>query len=533
MNLTLLRVFPILLLAVLCHCGAPQPPPCVRVPAGSRAPAATLLSSANTNWIILANSSRRSEWPAAQADYNEAVGKLFDQLRCGPGDWNTRAAALGTTIAPPDARETNLANLDALFPASGVNVHTVGNRQLTAGVGVPLVGWKKTSALGKKRAPYLLPTGLPYNVTATLSFEKSGSPVWQFNKRWLINDVAMGKTSHPLSADWTAPNAFFWYMCDLDDLKIQNVILPERFSQETALYFLQPYDPKKIPVVLVHGLVSSPDAFKNIINELSPQPWFREHYQVWLFNYPTGNPWLYSSMKFREQIRSACAYARTKGNDDNLNRMVVIGHSMGGLIARSSVTEPGTALYDAVFKTPIDRLRVSTPTRQLIRDATLYHPLPEPKRVVFLGVPHQGSPMANLRISVWISKLIRLPKKLTVDLLDAAVRGVNDAMKGDQAQPGMPNSISSLSPKDRSITALASMPLPGRVTFHSVIGDRGYGDTPNSSDGVVPYWSSHVTPVASELIVPYNHFLPDYPATAAEVARILKLHLGSSPAIGH
>ena len=156
--------------------------------------------------------------------------------------------------------------------------------------------WASRSSVGRRprpvgapRKPYLLPTGLPYNVTATLSFSGNDAPAWRFSKRWLQDDIKIGNTSHTLAADWTAPNAFYWKMCDLDDLKIQNVILPGRFSEETGLYFLQPYDPDKIPLVFVHGLVSSPDAFKNMINDLAPHPWFRENYQVWLFNYPTGN----------------------------------------------------------------------------------------------------------------------------------------------------------------------------------------------------------------------------------------------------
>ena len=527
MNPATLRTIPLLLAVLLCHCGAPQPPRCVRVPLASRQPAATLVASAREQWKILEDPSRSAEWSEARDNYNTAVAKLFDQLRCGPGDWNSRAATLATLIALPDKQLVDLDKLNAVFPASQVNTRVVASHQKTEGVGVPLIGWKKTTAVGVKRDSYLLPTGLPYNITATLAFDRVGKqPVWQFTKRWLNEDVSIRNGRHTLAADWTAANAFYWQMCDLDDLKVQNVLLPERFSQETGLYFLQPYDPEKIPVVFVHGLVSSPDAFKNIINDLAPEPWFRQRYQVWLFNYPTGNPWLYSGMKFREQMRVASDYARTKGDMRNLDNMVIISHSMGGLISRSSVTVPGTKFYDAVFKAPIRKLRVSEPTRNLIRDATLYQPLTEPKRVVLMAVPHRGSPVATFRAAVWFSRLIRLPKKLTVELLDATVQGVNDALKGDQAKPNMPNSISSLSPEDKSNLALSSMPLPRSVTFHSIIGDRGKGDTPNSSDGVVPYWSSHVTPVASELVVPSNHSVPDNVQAAAEVKRILKLHLG-------
>jgi len=206
--------------------------------------------------------------------------------------------------------------------------------------------------------------------------------------------------------------------------------------------------------------------------------------------------------------------------------MVVVCHSMGGLLSRSSVTDPKTVFYDANFKKPIDQLKVTADTRKLIRDTTLYQPLTEPKRVVFLAVPHRGSPMANFKPAVWISRLIRLPKTLTVELLDTTLLAVGDVVQGDDPTKRFPTSINSLSPGNRATVALNKLPLPGRITFHSVIGDRGKGDTPNSSDGVVPYWSSHVAPVASEKIVPSSHSVPDNPEAAEELKRILKLHLG-------
>ena len=165
---------------------------------------------------------------------------------------------------------------------------------------------------------------------------------------------------------------------------------------------------------------------------------------------------------------------------------------------------------------------------RLIREGTLYKPLREPKRVVFLAVPHRGSPMANLFFSNWISKLISLPKTLTVDLLDATLVAVGDIAQGQDTNNHLPTSIDSLSQNAPATVALSNLPLPKNITFHSVIGDRGKGDTPNSSDGVVPYWSSHVTPVASELIVPSNHSVPDNPQASEELKRILKLHLKSN-----
>jgi hypothetical protein len=525
MSPRVIRIFLILSAAILCQCGLPSIPQCRRVPSGSRTPAPALIAEARGVWAILADRKRASEWPAARERYNIAVARLFDQLRCGKDGWDSRAAALGTRIAAPDARQVDLSRLDALFPATLVDCKVVCNHRSTAGVGVPLVGWKTTSPVGQPRGKFLLPNGLPYNLTATLAFSGAGAPVWHFHKRWTHEQIAIGGTSHTLAADWTAPNAFYWQMCDLDDLKIQNVILPDRYMEESGVYFVTPYDPEKIPVVFVHGLVSSPDAFKNMINELAPEPWFRERYQIWLYNYPTGNPWIFSSMKFRELMREACTHARSKGRDTHLNRMVVVAHSMGGLLSRSSVTEPGTAFYESAFNKPPDQLQVSLQTRSLIRDATLYQPLTEPERVVFLAVPHRGSPMANFKPAVWLSRLIRLPKTLTIELMDITLHAVGDVVQGEDPTLRLPTSISSLSPNDRGTRALNKLTLPRHITFHSIIGDRGKGNTPHSSDGVVPYWSSHITPVASEKIVPSNHAVPDNSEAAEELKRILKLHL--------
>jgi hypothetical protein len=62
------------------------------------------------------------------------------------------------------------------------------------------------------------------------------------------------------------------------------------------------------------------------------------------------------------------------------------------------------------------------------------------------------------------------------------------------------------------------------VPYHSIIGDRGKGDAPNSSDGVVPYWSSHLNEARSEKIVPSGHGAHENPEGIAELARILRAH---------
>lgn len=520
----LLIILPLLI--VLCQCGAPQPPSCRFLPIGSRVPAAGVLATAKNNWEILSDPDQKDQWPAATESYNKAVAILFDKLRCGPGDWSTRAQAFGTEISKRSPTNEIPEKFDALFPASEVKLHRKQPRKITPGLGIPAVGWTATSPVGQPRPQFYPPTGQPRSLTAVLDFS-TDTPQWLFSKRWIKNDYTISGNKHKLAANWTAPIDFYWQMSDLDDLRIQNVLIPDRFTDETGIFFLEPYNPRKIPVVMVHGLVSSPDAYRYIINELSPEPWFRENYQIWLYNYPTGTPWLYSSMKFRQNMKQAIAHARSKGPSTKLDKMVILSHSMGGLLTRTAISDPGLNLYNAHYNTPFNQLRVQPETRALLKEGLLYEPLQAPARVVFMAVPHKGSPMATFRGTGLLSKLIRLPKSLTVGLLDATLHSLQDNIEGDVALSEVrpPTSISSLSPIALSIKGLNNMPLPDDVTFHSIMGDKGQGDTPRSSDGVVPYWSSHVAPVATELIVPSNHSVPNHPAACAEVCRILRLHL--------
>ncbi|MBC7980288.1 MAG: hypothetical protein H7Y36_06970 [Armatimonadetes bacterium] len=433
---------------------------------------------------------------------------------------------INTVISAPNNSNANLAKIDSLFPSTAYKVSNKDRYRIEPGLGIPAVAWTATSPVGISRPPFFPPNGQPRNITVILDFN-TPIPQWHFNKRWVADDHQVGKITHHLAADWTAPIEFFWHMCDLDNLRIQNVLIPERYSKETGLYFLQPYDPGKIPLVMVHGLVSSPDAYRHIINDLSPEPWFREKYQVWFYNYPTGTPWLYNAMRFRQIMGEAGNFARSKGPDDNLKKMVILSHSMGGLLTRTAISDPKTKLYNAHFKTPIDKLDVKPETKLLIKEGLLYKPLTDPKRVVFMAVPHRGSPMASFRGTALISNLIRLPKTLTVGLLDASIHSAREILEVDvpldQIRP--PTSISSLSPKSRGFIGLNQIALPKTMTFHSIIGDKGQGDTPESSDGVVPYWSSHIESVSSEKIVSCNHGVPDNPEASEEVKRILLLHL--------
>ena len=121
-------------------------------------------------------------------------------------------------------------------------------------------------------------------------------------------------------------------------------------------------------------------------------------------------------------------------------------------------------------------------------------------------------------------KLILLPSIFAETLKSSVIGGVSLIL----GQQPVPTSIDSLSPSNPTLLALDKLPI--LAPHHSIIGDRGKGNTPNSSDGIVPYWSSHLDSAQSELIVPGGHSSFDLPQTVAEIQRILRLHLKESHA---
>ncbi|YCM44702.1 alpha/beta fold hydrolase [Verrucomicrobiaceae bacterium 227] len=511
-------------LFLLCQCGAPSAPRCHTISLRIKTPAPDLLVEAAQAWKEMS----RTPSLDARARYNSATARLFDKMECGKDGWNTHASRIGTTIDRTHTLGTglDLEDLDALVPASNVDVKGIGKRHQDPGIGLPLVGWKSSKTITDRQFEFAPPSGLPLNLTAILDFSKP-TPTWRFIYGGQVPEVRIGRRSEPVAIDWSAPSALYWRMSDLDDLDLLKVFLPTRFTDHAGLFFATPYTSKKIPIVLVHGLNSSPGTYKALYNDLVGQKWFRDKYQVLFFSYPTGIAWPYNAAEFRRQLHRAQKYAASKGPLDKWENMVVIGHSMGGVISKASLIEPGDRFYKASYARPIEQLRVSETTRDAIRQVRLYEPLQSPSRAIFMAAPLQGAPAADRFIWQAVSSIIRIPKVLTIDFATATLSEISSAIQqGGQTRPPL-TSIGTLSPNYRAYSALKDSPFRDGLTYHSIIGDRGKNDSPKSSDGIVPYWSAHLDGAASEKIVPASHSLTRHPATLAEVSRILQLHLKS------
>jgi hypothetical protein len=200
---------------------------------------------------------------------------------------------------------------------------------------------------------------------------------------------------------------------------------------------------------------------------------------------------------------------------------------MGGIISRLMITDTnGDKLWRSYFGNSPEQTNLSQKTKALLTEALIFKPRPDVARVIFISTPHRGSMIAKNPIGRIAASIIRTPARFVTlghEILEASVQDDPAIMR----MARIPNSVDTLSPNNRFVKSMNTLPIAKGVPYHSIIGDRGRGDTPNSSDGVVAYWSSHLDGAKSERIVPSSHGAQQNAQSIAEVARILKEHVGS------
>ncbi|MGH0034625.1 MAG: esterase/lipase family protein [Myxococcota bacterium] len=287
---------------------------------------------------------------------------------------------------------------------------------------------------------------------------------------------------------------------------------------------LQPFRKGKIPVVLVHGTASGPARWAELLNDMLAEPRIRRNFQFWLFTYNTGNPIAYSGWLLRRSIREAIDAVDPADRDDALDRMVVMGHSQGGLLAKLTAIDSGSRFWDPISDVPIEDMELAPESREILEGSLFVKPVPEVERVVFMATPHRGSYVAAWGISQWVGGLTHAPANLgsavadlvTQDEVSAAVRRL-DRVDG---------AVANMSPGSRFIQTLAEIPIAPGIKAHSIIAAKGDGPLADASDGVVRYESAHIEGVESEKVIRSGHSVQQNARLSQEVRRILLEHIG-------
>lgn len=414
---------------------------------------------------------------------------------------------------------------DALGPADAFEVRDLP-RHRRAGAGVAMVGLRRNRGVDALEAHYP-PEAITRAISALAERGEGGVVRVRLLDSLRHEEALVGGALRPLAADFTVPFAALLARTSELSASWFSGFSRERPARAEQLYLMEPYDPRKTPVLLVHGLASTPLTWAALTNEIWGSAELRRRYQVWHYLYPTSAPFLYSARALRRRIDELRALLAPAGaSTPELPPLVVIGHSMGGLLAKTLITDAGGAIWRAGFTRLPSELLGDPNDIATASDILDWTARPFVRRVIFVATPHRGSELAGNALGRLGDALAAVPPELVAlySRIDAANPGALVPAFQRELTRGTLTSVDTLAPAHPLLPILNALPFAPGVSVHSIIGDRGAGGPlAASSDGVVAYASSHLDGVESEKIVPAGHSLLRHPDTIAEILRVLAL----------
>jgi len=465
-----------------------------------------------------------------RSDYNFAVARVMDIIydhKLAPWDRPVVAPSAGgkpwrLTLTPPSREKHFHPSLFEFRPSDRYDFRgkLVGDRVLKQGLGAPLVvAGRKVDYT--KLDPFAQGKNVYYGMTALVNFRGRDAVIALSDPLAREKIVFDGRT-YPLAADFQGPLALALDELDLEKRELLGLFKPQEFAGRARLARLQPYDPRKIPVICIHGLGNSPATWAPLVEFLRGDPVIRENYQIWFYAYPSGLPYPLAASFLREQL------AEARRHHPGLRDAVVIGHSMGGMISRALITDSRDELWNLYFDKPPEQLAVSDKARRMLDGMLLFKPVPDISRVIFVSASHRGSDMA---IDFWGrvgAAIVGNPVADKEAYAEVVAQARPEARSHSRNR--FPNSIDLLDPDSLFLEKINALPTAPGVPYHSLIGDRGKGGyldktEPQSSDGIVPYWSSHMDGARSERVIPSGHWSHLHPLGMSEIKRILVEHL--------
>lgn len=421
---------------------------------------------------------------------------------------------------------------------SDYEVRGLVNQHRTYGIGVPLIAVRKKLPHVDPATQYY-PTGMSFPVTAILrAVEK---PCESADEQAVVacalelqdtltsDVVRVANRLVPLETDLTTPLGYFLDNPEFrpSEIATWGLLNPGSANELRGLYMLEAFDPDKIPVLMVHGLWSSPETWTEMFNDLRSDPAIRNRYQFWSYLYPTGQPFWVSAAQMRNDLREVRDTIDPQRRSVALDQMVLVGHSMGGLVSRLQTVESDDRFWRIISDRPFEELQADEQTREKLANALFFRPNQSVRRVVTLGTPHRGSDFAN-DYTRWLGRrLIKLPSMM-VNTTRRLLRDNPDFFKNTELLTTT-TSIDSLAPDSPILPVLLSSRKPPWVKYHNVVGvvskKNWLGKISEEGDGVVPLNSARVDDVISEIVVEADHVnVHQHPRAILEVRRILLDH---------
>jgi len=448
------------------------------------------------------------------------------QLQCG--DWHI-------TIKTGDVRLAESRTLpEELIPASSLSFAGLRNQYRRDGLGAELVAVtsRRVVNIGGTEAPYS-ETPFPA-ITAVMSFP-GASLEEVLNAHEVVvtsydpyshESIELSGTQVPLAANFTSAYGLWLARSGFAAQSLLTLVGRGDVLERPQVYLMQPYNPNRRIVIMLHGLASSPEAWINLANEVLGDETLRQNFQIWQVYYPTNAPIAFNNSAISKAIRQTLHHFDPEGKATASRNIVLVGHSMGGILSRLMVSSSGERLWDAFLKKyPLEGNRLER-VREKLHPYLYFEPLPQVSRTIFIATPHKGTPFAELAPVRWIADLVTVPFSVLGRFKDIAQLLIDPGSAAPVSLTRPFNSIDNLSSHDPFIRLTADLPISARVCYHSIIGNF----TPNlplakSSDGVVPYASAHLDGADSEKVISSGHSVQEKHEAIIEIRRIMHLHL--------
>ena len=465
--------------------------------------------------------------------YRDARQHVGDSIQVG--DWLLRGDMSGVYQNGPPPRASEL------LPASRLTFQGIRSIYRRDGFGAELV--VATGAGDEDRAASAHAySETPYRpVTAILAFPGSTlEQVLRAREVTLVgydpyrhDGLQIQGTSVPLAANFTSAYGLWLARSGFSVQALRTVLGRSRSLDAPHVYLMQPFDPNRRVIIMLHGLASSPEAWINVANDIMGDEALRQRYQVWQVYYPTNAPLAYNHAAIRSALTATFQHFDPSGATAASRDIVVVGHSMGGVLGRLLVSSSGSVLLDTVKAgRQLEGERFER-FRTAVEGFLSFEPYPGVTRAIFIAAPHRGTPFAGNRLSRFLSGLITLPAQV----VNRAVR-LQQVIGDKEVTPAslptyLPNGDDNLRDSDPFIRAAAELPISASVRYHSIVAnhtpDRALVD---SDDGLVPYRSAHLAGAQSELVIPFSHSVQETPEAILEVRRILREHQRAIPGPG-
>ncbi len=424
-------------------------------------------------------------------------------------------------------------SLNELITVGDYSTKQLNNVYTRGGVGVPVVAVvQRQSSVPFQHSRQSFAATLLLRPAQSDMNAHDSSALLELYDPLRTSGFATGQGNLPLAIDTTAPLARTLTIAKRNYL--QSFLQPGLVTpDQEGLFMLTPYQPGKIPIICIHGLLSDRLTWANLVNEVCSRPELEDRYQFWSFEYPTGEAFLRSAVLLRRQLAELRMQVDPNGTEPALDHVVLIGHSMGGLISKMQITESENQVWSSMSQQDFNSVVMLPAVRERLSQMMFFNPSPMIDRVVFIGTPHRGSALAQRAVGRIGTLLVKEPEELKSQH-DRLVHD-NPSVFSQEYSRRVPTSIDLLNPDSCLLQAIDRLSVNPSVKIHSIVGTGnwmpGYGD----SDGVVPVSSAQFARAESECLINGKHAeLTENEAVINEVLAVLQLHhrgpaLQSSP----